>query len=253
MSILNELYEKRNGYSKNYDINVFKIEFKNYFDSKDKIELPENYTSEIIIQEFGIVKALEEAKRLLSNNSRLYELMYKANDFEKFQIVKYDHLAEYLPELNRLREILSPKQNELITHIDNNITDISKERLEFIKSINEEERAFMFHLFLKGLRDNVSTEEANSNPKKSKKYNIPTTEALVMPFLCNFQSSNKHLEKNRNSKTYKIVNKGLIEIKAKDEITFLKSILKNCIKLKLLVLADHVKLALDDKTLKSLK
>ncbi|WP_139958215.1 hypothetical protein [Flavicella sediminum] len=156
---LNKLYEEQGNYNKNYEINVFKNEFKNYFESNDRLAIPDSHTPALILQEFGIYRGLEEAKRLLSRNSNLYELMYKTNEFGKFEFIKYENGIEILPEYNRLMEIVSPKNNSNLStdskKQDKPLININKtSEVKPLKIILEQQQQlYLLYLMNKNLKE----------------------------------------------------------------------------------------------------
>lgn len=54
------------------------------------------------------IDAIKSASRIFSNFNRLFELMFKLNDFRKFNLIEYKSNVENIPLFNKLRERLYP-------------------------------------------------------------------------------------------------------------------------------------------------
>ena len=91
---------------------IFENEIKIGFDKLKISELPKNY--KLFIKEIALFEALNEISRLLSNYSRLFEMMYKLNDFDDFEIRTQGNLSvEDFPVYKRLKLKLYPEEKEI--------------------------------------------------------------------------------------------------------------------------------------------
>lgn len=89
LTIFNKRYSI---YAKNHIAEIFSNEIKINFD-KLSSEIPKDYTYVKLIKEIAILQALNEISRLLSNNVRLFEMVFSLNEFENFAIKDYNVIA----------------------------------------------------------------------------------------------------------------------------------------------------------------
>jgi hypothetical protein len=103
-------------YAVNQIQEIFENEIKIGFDKLKISELPKNYNYNLFIKEITLFEALKEISRLLSNYSRLFEMMYKLNDFDDFEIRTQGNLSvEDFPVYKKLSLQLYPEnQNHFI-------------------------------------------------------------------------------------------------------------------------------------------
>ena len=88
--------------------NEIKMEFDNIATSQ---LLPKDYNYIELIKDIAIIEAINEISRLLSNNSRLLEMMYKLNEFKDFEIREYKGIAiDDTPIFKKLHPKLYPQQ-----------------------------------------------------------------------------------------------------------------------------------------------
>lgn len=112
---LHRIFCNRYGvYAVNQIQEIFENEVKSSFDNLNILELPKNYNYKLFIKEIALFEALNEISRLLSNYSRLFEMMYKLNDFDDFEIRTQGNLSvEDFPVYKRLKLKLYPEENEI--------------------------------------------------------------------------------------------------------------------------------------------
>lgn len=79
-------------YATNQVQEIFSNEIKTGFDKLKVSELPKEYNYILLIKEIALLEMLREISRLLSNHSRLLEMMYKLNEFNKFEIREHQNL-----------------------------------------------------------------------------------------------------------------------------------------------------------------
>ena len=103
-------------YANNHLQEIFFNEIKTGFDKLKTLELANEYSYIGIIKEIALLEALKEISRLLSNNARLFEMMYKLNEFEAFEIRIHSNLAlEDYPTFQELHHKLYPsKENNTL-------------------------------------------------------------------------------------------------------------------------------------------
>lgn len=88
---------------------IFANEIKTDFEEYDPSKLPFDYNYIKLVKEIAILEVAKEIRRLLSNNSRLLEMMYQLNDFDDFEIRKYDGISlENTPIFKKLHQIVYP-------------------------------------------------------------------------------------------------------------------------------------------------
>lgn len=80
-------------YATNQIQGIFSDEIKTGFNKLKISELPKDYNYILFIKEIALLEVLNEISRLLSNNARLLEMMYKLNEFEDFEIRTHENLA----------------------------------------------------------------------------------------------------------------------------------------------------------------
>lgn len=114
-------------YATNQIQEIFSNEIKTGFDKLKVSELPKNYSFNRLIFEIALLEALNEISRLLSNNSRLFEMMYKLNEFDLFEIRFYKDLElEEYTNFQRLFLKSYPKNETSFSQNENIITPKTK-------------------------------------------------------------------------------------------------------------------------------
>lgn len=110
---LKELYllfgKRYSFYEINEEQEIFENELKTAFNKIDLSSLPINYNYIKLIKDIAIVEAINEISRLLSNNNRLFDMMYKLNEFDDFEIKQYKGIAlDDTPVFKELHQKLYP-------------------------------------------------------------------------------------------------------------------------------------------------
>ena len=94
---------------------VFENEIKIGFDKLKISELPKNYNYKLFIKELAFFEAVNEISRLLSNYSKLFEMMFMLDDFDDFEIRTQGNLSvEDFPTYKRLKLKLYPEEENNI-------------------------------------------------------------------------------------------------------------------------------------------
>ena len=121
-------------YATNHVQEIFYNEIKTGFDRLIISEFPKEYSYTKFIKEIALLEALSEISRLLSNNFRLYEMIYKLNEFNIFEVREHENLAlEDYPNYQNLHLKLYPEYDTSFLADNNyevakpNIKDYSKE------------------------------------------------------------------------------------------------------------------------------
>jgi len=107
---LHILFNKRyNFYEANEEQEIFTNELKEAFDKIDFSKLPKDYNFIKLIKSIAIIEVVNEISRLLSNNSRLFEMMYQLNEFDDFEI-RYHRglLLDHTPIFKKLHKKAYP-------------------------------------------------------------------------------------------------------------------------------------------------
>jgi hypothetical protein len=112
---------------------IFENDIKIVFDKVSASELPTNYTFHKFIKEVALIEALKEISRLYSNNSRLFEMVYKLNEFELFEIKVHGNLAlEDSTNFKILHSKLYPIND---TSIIGNYKEIKSDLKDYLKEM----------------------------------------------------------------------------------------------------------------------
>ena len=92
---------------------IFANEIKIAFENIEASQLPKNYSYPKFIKEIAIIEVVNEILRLMSNNSQLLEMFYRANVFDNFEIREHRGIAlEHYPVYKKLHQILHPEYYE---------------------------------------------------------------------------------------------------------------------------------------------
>ncbi|WP_035678416.1 hypothetical protein [Flavobacterium limnosediminis] len=98
---------------------VLKNEITEFYNKLSTNQLPQNYSFILMIEDLANYRGLKEIARLFRNQSTLYDMMYKLNDFGRFKIENYDNIHyEDTPLFNELRKRLYPSNNNIETIVD---------------------------------------------------------------------------------------------------------------------------------------
>lgn len=111
---LNQLFNLRNSiYGLDASEEILKNELKEAF-TEINLDKFQNYNYNKFIKELAIYEMINEISRLISNNFTLFEMMYKLNDFEKFEIKEYPNTGlENSTVFKELQNKLYPKNDEV--------------------------------------------------------------------------------------------------------------------------------------------
>lgn len=75
---------------------IFANEIKTEFEEFDVTKFPKHYNYRKLIKEIAVIHVTKEITRLLTVNSRILEMMYKLNEFDDFEIRKYNDSEDEL-------------------------------------------------------------------------------------------------------------------------------------------------------------
>ena len=124
----------RKKYSKNIDENVFKRDVKPAFDN---LQI-NDYSFEDLIIDFATYNSENDTYRIFRNHNLLFDLIYKSEDFSKFEIKEYDTILENTEIFNYYRSLVYPESKEIKeSSIDKSI-EISKEKYKHDFEIDEQ-------------------------------------------------------------------------------------------------------------------
>ncbi len=268
--ILNEILQyldleipKRTTLNKNEDLKSLLIIFRNrysYYEEdetqeilknviKDKFKkldphITEKYTFDNLIREIALLNVSHEIRRLLQNNSRLFELFYKTKMFDEFEIREYSPIGlEQSSLFRKLNKIAYPeyyqnisveKEKTEINYIKKD-NDIKTSNL-IVNKLKADEKSFLFHVMCKAIR-----EEDDKNDNKKDEFNLPYTELLRLISLIDFYDEKVFTEKYRDSNHYQILSQGLNHFKKEDRLLFLQNLIKNIADYKLTKTTKYIK------------
>lgn len=117
---LYRLFSNRHSYYEANSIQeIFENEIKTEFDRIDLSNLPTNYNYIKLIKDIAIIDVANEISRLLSNNNRLFNMMYDLNNFADFEIREYRGLSlEDYPVYKKLHILKYPEYYTDTTEIN---------------------------------------------------------------------------------------------------------------------------------------
>lgn len=105
---------------------IFANDIKNGFDKIIISELPTDYSYTKFIKETAIIEVANEILRLVSNNSQLFEMFYKSNEFNEFEIRYHKNLSlEDYPIYKKLHSKLYPEYYTNFTKNDDFVANNS--------------------------------------------------------------------------------------------------------------------------------
>lgn len=240
---LEELYstfQKRYTY---FEIDHIEEIFKNKIEKEfNKLVTNRNYTLKDLIKDIALLEIANEIGRLLQIHSSLFDLFYKANEFEEFEIRVYGNYAlENVPLYKKLQKKVYPEY-----YNNDSNTSFSIKPFELLKSNNEEnfngintsynlsseDKSFLFHIMCKALSD------AN---KSNGDYNLPYTELLRLNTIIDFKDEKSFTKNYGDSSHYKILAKGLNHIPVNDRIIFINNLIANLKNLQLKETTKYIK------------
>lgn len=218
---------------------VFKRKIEKHF---NELVTNPNYTLDDLIKDIALIEIANEIGRLLQNHSTLFDLFYKANDFQEFEIKDYGHIAlENVTLYKKLHKKVYPEY-----YLNDSNLSFNNKPFELLKIINEEnfneidtgnelssdEKSFLFHIMCKALSD------AN---KSKTDYNLPYTELLRLNTIIDFKDEKSFTKNYGDSTHYKILAKGLNHIPVNDRSIFLNNLIANLKKLQLKETTKYIK------------
>lgn len=242
-SKLDELYnifQKRYNYFEVDEIDeIFKNKIERDF---NKLVRDQNYTLNDLIKDIALLEIANEIGRLLQIHSTLFELFYKANDFEEFEIRVHGNFAlESTPIYQKLRKKVYPEY-----YINDSNTSFDIKPFKLLKSNSEnnsngitasynlsiDEKSFLFHVMCKAL----------SEPNKiNGDYNLPNTELLRLNSIIDFIDEKSFTKNYGDSTHYKILAKGLNYIPVNERSIFLHNLIENLENLQLKETTKYIK------------
>ena len=174
------IFNKRIKYSKNINENALKRDVKPMFDNLNI----KGYSFEDLIKDLAEYFSETNTYRIFRNHYILFDLIYKSEDFSRFEIKEYDTVIENTEIFNYYRGLIYP-QEKIKNKVDHKTIPIinSIEKSEQIK-LSEKEIALLIHLQIKLLKD---------------KNNVPKTEIYKSYSLINVRS----IDSFENNKSYK--------------------------------------------------
>lgn len=121
LKVVYELFGTRySEYEVDHIQKIFANEIKIAFENIEVSQLPKNYSYSKFIKEIAIIEVVDEISRLMSNNSQLLEMFYKANVFDDFEIREHRGISlEHYPVYKKLHQILHPEYYEPFNKEDN--------------------------------------------------------------------------------------------------------------------------------------
>ena len=121
LKVVYELFGTRySEYEVDHIQKIFANEIKIAFENIEVSQLPKNYSYSKFIKEIAIIEVVNEILRLMSNNSQLLDMFYKANVFDDFEIREHRGISlEHYPVYKKLHQILHPEYYEPFNKEDN--------------------------------------------------------------------------------------------------------------------------------------
>ncbi|MFN4027517.1 MAG: hypothetical protein ACK4IZ_08740 [Flavobacterium sp.] len=219
--------------------NVIKDKFKNL-----NSNITEKYTFENFIREVALLNVSHEIRRLLQNNSSLFELFYITKMFDEFEIREYSPIgmqqSDLFKKLNKIvypeyyqnsnHNIIIEKEKDAFQH--QNRDDQKKTSNSLANKLNADEKSFLFYVMCKVIREEKD---------KKDEFNLPYTELLRLISLIDFYDEKVFSEKYRDSNHYQILSKGLNHFKEEDKLLFLQNLIKNIAEYKLTKTTKYIK------------
>lgn len=188
---------ERKKYSKNFNENVFKRDVKPVFDNLNI----KGYSFEDLIKDLAEYYSETDTYRIFRNENRLFELIYKSEDFSRFEIKEYDPVLENTEIFNYYRGLVYPESKVTKDNVKVNMQNITTSENDIIYKLNEfeeDEKYLILHALYKVL-----------DGKKIDSKNIELTEFLRIIRICQGIEDISLFEKNYTKKFYKSVSDGL--------------------------------------------
>lgn len=244
---LDELYSTFQKRYTFYEIDQIEEIFKNKIEKQfKKLVTEKKYTLNNLIKDIALIEITNEIGRLLQNHSSLFDLFYKANDFEEFEIKEYGHIAlENVPLYKKLHKKVYPEY-----YLNDSNLSFNNKPFELLKSINQQnlneidngydlnsdEKSFLFHIMCKALSD---TNKSNGD------YNLPYTELLRLNTIIDFKDEKSFTKNYGDSVHYKILAKGLDHVHINDRSIFLHNLIAKLKNLQLKETTKYIKQILE--------
>ena len=124
---------ERKKYSKNFNENVFKRDVKQVFDN---LQINE-YSFEDLIKDLAEYYSETDTYRIFRNENRFFELIYKSEDFSRFEIKEYDTVLENTEIFNYYRGLVYPESKVTKDNVKVNMQNITTSENDIIYKLNE--------------------------------------------------------------------------------------------------------------------
>lgn len=202
-----------------------------------------NYNFNDFIREIALLEVAHEIRRLLSNNYRLFELIYKTRMFDEFEIKEYRSISLEQTDLYiKLNKIVNPKQYQNESQEEERVTFLNTEKENNTKALtlpvnklNDNEKSFLFHIMCKTIN-----KEPDKNDSKNFEFNLPNTELLRLNSLIDFYDEKVFTDSYRDSNHYKILSKGINYFEEKNKLFFLQNLIAKIAEYKLTETTKHI-------------
>jgi hypothetical protein len=244
LSLLELNYKKSlNNYSENAIELALKNDIYPEYLKLNGDELPPNYIFQNFVFDLGALYGLTEVDRLFSNHSRLFEMMFKLNDFSDFEIKEFEIELDNTHIFKKLHKRLYPQSKSVIKaqKTEVSISDIDPK----FTLLNNDEKILLIHIIY------------NAFFKKNKIDNhskIDLTDFARVIYLTKDCVESNIFDKNYSSKTfYKKLNEGIIYSDSLDKRSkLITSLLEKIDILNLKSIKEHIE-SIKTTTLKTKK
>ena len=227
---------------------IFKNQIATEFNKLCVYSTNKEYEYKDLIREIALLNVCEQINRLLHNNSNFFNMFYRANMFEGFEIREYLGIGVENTEIyKKLNKILYPdyymnsNENVNIVKIETEresqeLDNISKTSGKLSNKLTVNEKSFLFHVMCKAI-----SEKDNKKGTVKDEFNLPYTELLRLISLINFYDEKVFTEKYRDSNHYQILSQGLNHLKIENRLLFLQNLIKNIEEYKLTKTTKYIK------------
>lgn len=244
LSLLELNYKKSlNNYSENAIELTLKNDIYPEYLKLNADELPPNYIFQNFVFDLGALYGLTEVDRLFSNHSRLFEMMFKLNDFSDFEIKEFEIELDNTHIFKKLHKRLYPQSKSVIKaqKTEVSISDIDPK----FTLLNNDEKILLLHIIYNAFFKN------NKIDNHSK---IDLTDFARVIYLTKDCIESNIFDKNYASKTfYKKLNEGIIYSDSLDKRSkLITSLLQKIDILNLKSIKEHIE-SIKTTTLKTNK
>jgi hypothetical protein len=244
LSLLELKYKKSlNNYSENAIELALKNDIYPEYLKLNADELPPNYIYQNFVFDLGALNGLTEVNRLFSNHSRLFEMMFKLNDFSDFEIKEFEIELDNTHIFKKLHKRLYPQSKSVIKaqKTEVSISDIDPK----FTLLNNDEKILLIHIIYNAFFKN------NKIDNHSK---IDLTDFARVIYLTKDCVESNIFDKNYSSKTfYKKLNEGIIYSDSLDKRSkLITSLLEKIDILNLKSIKEHIE-SIKTTTLKTKK